>query len=96
MNLKLISVFVCAVSSWDGGRSVLDTQSAKDFFHERKRHWSDDYEEELDHGKVRVISIVHFLFYNKRETQNNFTIAHHHDMTSDVKVLLKPQQTNKY
>ena len=41
------------MNSWDGGRSQVDN----DIFQERrekKRMWSDEYEEELDTGKVGI------------------------------------------
>lgn len=40
-----------SVSSWDGGKSSLDVEEDKD----RKRHWSDDYDDEIDKGKTKKI-----------------------------------------
>ena len=40
------------MSSWEGGKSLVDDDVDRDRRYERKRHWSDDYEEELDKGKV--------------------------------------------
>ncbi|CAC5406039.1 USP36_42 [Mytilus coruscus] len=42
-----------SVLSWDGGKSTLDREVEKD--KERKRHWSDDYDEEIDTGKVKKV-----------------------------------------
>ena len=41
------------MSSWEGGRSHVDQDVDRDRHYERKRHRLDDYEEELDRGKVR-------------------------------------------
>ena len=42
------------VNSWEGGCSQVDSDIAKERKAERKRRWSDGYEEELDMGKVGV------------------------------------------
>ena len=50
--------FILSVNSWDGGRSHVDQEVDKDRRSEKRRHWSDDYEEELDRGKVRITSNI--------------------------------------
>ena len=47
------------VDSWEGGRSQVDSDIAKERKAERKRRWSDGYEEELDMGKVWKYTGVH-------------------------------------
>lgn len=40
------------VSSWGGGISHVDKDADRECDLERKREWSDDYEDEMDCGKV--------------------------------------------
>ncbi len=47
-----VSVPVLPVPSWDGSASVLDKESHRERGSDRKRRWSDEYEEDLDRGKV--------------------------------------------
>ena len=47
--MQCISV---SVSSWEGGKSTLDQEVIHERRKERKRTWEDEYEGELDRGKV--------------------------------------------
>ena len=56
-NSCCLCVCVCAlVSSWEGGASQVTIAAESERRDERKRRWQDDYEEELDMGKVRMSS----------------------------------------
>lgn len=46
----MVCVLVC---SWEGERSHVDQAVDKEREENRKRHWSDNYEEDLDAGKVK-------------------------------------------
>ena len=48
--LCLIFWLIVIVLSWDGEKSVVDREVEKD--KDRKRHWSDEYDDEIDTGKV--------------------------------------------
>ncbi len=50
------------MSSWDGSRNHIDLEVAKDRRSEKRNHWDDDYEEELDVGKVCCKKKCHALF----------------------------------
>ena len=46
--------FPFVVSSWDGGKSTIDQEVIHERRKEKKRNWEEDYEEDLDKGKVRL------------------------------------------
>lgn len=46
-----------SVMSWDGGKNIVDREVEKD--KERKRHWSDEYDDEIDAGKVKKLKKRH-------------------------------------
>lgn len=57
--LRVNVCFTVLVSSWDGGRSSLDIEEDRD--KERKKHWSENYDEEIDKGKVVKYSIFFLI-----------------------------------
>ncbi|XP_061182057.1 ubiquitin carboxyl-terminal hydrolase 36-like isoform X1 [Saccostrea echinata] len=59
-----------SVNSWEGGKSTLDTEVESEK-KDRKRLWSDDYDEELDHGKTKKIKKNH-SDYNVHSGYNPF------------------------
>lgn len=50
------SIFL--VNSWEGGKSVLDSEIEGEK-RNHKRYWSDEYEEELDQGKTKKVKKYH-------------------------------------
>ena len=55
------AVFAISVSSWEGGQNHLDQDLSWEKKHDKK-NWVDEYEEELDRGKVGTI-FAHYTFY---------------------------------
>lgn len=63
-------IFNLIVNSWEGGKSVLDAEIEGEK-RNHKRHWSDDYDEEFDHGKTKKVK-KHHSDYNLHSGYNAF------------------------
>nr|KAG5695092.1 hypothetical protein BaRGS_015068 [Batillaria attramentaria] len=48
-----------AVMSWNGGKSQADIEADKERDRQKKKGWSDRYEEEIDRGKVKKVKNKH-------------------------------------
>ena len=48
------SLLGISVTTWDGEQTELGQEAARDARDAKKRKWDDDYEEELDSGRVSL------------------------------------------
>ena len=57
-------IFTPSVLSWDGGQNHVDKELEEERLN-KKRSWADDYNDELDAGKVTDINIfISFLHFS--------------------------------
>lgn len=86
------------VNSWEGGKSVLDTEMEGEK-RNHKRHWSDDYEDELDHGKTKKVKKYHsdcnvhsgynaFQKYQDNRNYENNRVSHDRQIQIQIQLCL--------